>query len=660
MDSQAHTSRTAPPPRRHRRTKLLLGAASAALGTTLTSLGGHSARAQIITLPEIINTADLHPLQSDRVGAAVTVISGEKLREQEIPTVVDALRQVPGVVVAQSGGRGGLTTVMMRGMDARHVMVRIDGVEVNQLGFPGFDFADLPVEDIDRIEVIRGPQSGLYGSNAQAGVISIITRSGRGMKGWAADAKLEGGSRTTGTAAANVRGAAGPFYGSMTFTDYSTAGYNVSRFGSEADGSRALVYTAKGGVDYNQYFNVEGVLRYTNRYVQTDPQDFTFGSPTFGFVVDGDAATRYKSMAGRVGATLTLWDGHWIQSASINTFDEHTRAFQDRALIFGADGDRITLDYKSTLLFDTSVLGGEHHSFTGLVENRREDYRQLFSFTDYFKNRTSVAGEYILSLPTATTLSSAVRQDLNSAFEDVLTWRFALSQPLAGTGLRIHSSAGKGVTDPDVFQLFGSEFNAPNPTLTPEQSVGWDVGVEQTLWDRRVVNDVTFFSIDFTNKIELTFDDALGNFIYRNGTGKAHRQGVEVSSTFNILEWLSTTATYTFTDAKTSDGDPEVRRPPHAASFEATARFLDNRAKATIGVVYNGTRKDFFFSDAGTTLIDLPAATVVRGILSYEVMPGITAYVRGENIFDNRYEEVFSYRAPGAGVYAGVRGKFGG
>jgi vitamin B12 transporter len=626
----------------------------------LCTFGSAPGLAQAIPLPELVINANLVPLEASKVGSAVTVITGEQLRQQEIPTLADALRYVPGLVVAQSGGRGTLTTVMMRGMDARHLMVLVDGIEVNQLGFPGFDFADFLTEDIERIEVIRGPQSGLYGANAQAGVIAITTRTGRGMKGGAAEAKVEVGSRSTAGGAANVRGAAGPFYGSMTVQDYSTSGYNISRFGSERDGSRGLIVTSKAGVDFNQYFNVEGVVRYTDRKALTDPQDFNFGSPTFGFIIDGDAASTYKSTAGRVAGTLTLFEGHWIQTASLNVFDEHTRGFQDHVLIFGADGMRTTGDYKSTFLFDTAIFGGEQHSATFLAAQRREDYIQVFNRSEFIKDRTSFAGEYILSLPTYTTLTGAVRQDLNSAFEDALTWRVTLSQPFPTTGTRLHASAGTGVTDPDVFQLFGSDFNAPNPGLTPEQSIGWDAGIEQSFFDRRIVADVTYFSIDFTNKIELTFDPTLANFIYRNGTGVATRRGVEVAATYNVLDWLGVKATYTFTDAKNSDGDPEVRRPHNSASLEATARFLDNRAKATLGVVYNGVRKDFFFGDVGTTLIDLPGATVARAILSYDITPGVTVYVRGENIFNAHYEEVFSFRAPGPAVYAGIRGRFGG
>jgi vitamin B12 transporter len=630
------------------------------LGIVLATCGSAPALAQVTPLPEIVINANLVPLPANQVGSAVTVITGEELRQRELPTLADALRFVPGLVVAQTGGRGTVTTVMMRGMDARNIMVLVDGIEVNQLGFPGFDFADFLTEDIERIEVIRGPQSGLYGANAQAGVIAITTRTGRGMKGGAAEAKVEAGSRNTAAGAANLRGAAGPFYGSVTVQDYSTGGYNISRFGSERDPSRGLIITSKTGVDFTPYFNVEGVVRYTDRKAFTDPQDFRFGSPTFGFVIDGDAASTYKSTASRVAGTLTLFEGHWIQTASLNVFDEHTRGFQDQALIFGADGMRTTGDYKSTFLFDTAIAGGEHHSLTLLAAQRREDYIQVFSRDEFIKDRTSFAGEYILDLATATTLTGAVRQDWNSAFENALTWRATFSQRFPTTGTRLHASVGTGVTDPDVFQLFGSDFNLANPNLTPEQSIGWDAGIEQSFFDRRIVTDVTYFSIDFSNKIELSFDAARAGFIYLNGTGVATRRGVEIAGTYNMLDWLGIRATYTFTDAKNSDGDQEVRRPNNSASLDATARFADNRAKATVGVVYNGVRKDFFFADAGTTLIDLPGATVVRAVLAYDITPALTAYIRGENIFNAHYEEVFSYRAPGAAVYAGVRGRFGG
>src|SRR5436190_5039895 len=242
----------------------------------IAALGVATARAQSVELPQIVVSAGQAPMEASRVGASVTVISGDELREKHIPTVAEALRSVPGAEVDQSGGRGAVTQVRIRGDEANHVLILIDGIEVNAVADSNFDFADLTVEDVDRIEVIRGPQSGIYGSNAQSGVISIITRTGKGLAKPAAEAKVEGGSKNTLSGSANVRGAAGPFYGSATVSDYTTAGYPVSRFGGPNDGSRALTVTGKGGIDVFENFNIEGVIRHTDRFVRVDPQDFGF------------------------------------------------------------------------------------------------------------------------------------------------------------------------------------------------------------------------------------------------------------------------------------------------------------------------------------------------------------------------------------------------
>jgi vitamin B12 transporter len=206
-----------------------------------------------------------------------------------------------------------------------------------------------------------------------------------------------------------------------------------------------------------------------------------------------------------------------------------------------------------------------------------------------------------------------------------------------------------------VFELFGSPFNLGNPNLLPEQSIGWDAGIEQAFFGDRFVTDVTYFASDFTNKIELTFDPVLNNFIYQNGIGKATRRGVEATGTLRIFDWLTTTASYTYTDAHDSLGNEEVRRQPHAASIEATARFLDNKAKLTLGVNYNGKRQDFIFTPDGVTQGYLPGATILRGQFSYDVTPYATWFVRAQNIVNVQYEEVYSYRAPGFAAFAGLK-----
>jgi len=619
-----------------------------------------AASAQTNMLPDVVISANQSPQPADRVGASVTVLSGDKLRENGIATVADALRSVPGISMTQSGPRGSLTNSFMRGADPRNTLVMIDGIEVNQLGFPGFDFADLPTDDIERIEVIRGPQSGIYGANANAGVISIITRSGRGIKGAQGEAKAEIGSFLTRSGAFNVRGSNGPFYGSLTVSDYATRGYNVSRAGTEKDGSRAFVTTAKVGADFTQNFNVEGVLRYTDRRAYNDSQDFNFPpGPNYGLIVDSLAWNDYRNLAGKLGATLSLWDGHWVQSAAIKLSDERLPSFDAFLGSFGAGGKRVTSEYKSGFLFDSNLFGGESHGLTFLLDNRREDYMQDGNPVRFVKERTGLAAEYVLNLPTHLTLSGALRHDWNSSFADVWTWRYAASQRLPSTGTRIHASYGKGITDPDVFQLFGSTFNLANPNLVNEQSTGWDFGVEQQWLNKKLVTDVTYFSTRYTDKIDLIFSPGLGGLIYVNGAGVALREGVEVSATANWTGWFATTASYTYLDATDSFGAPEIRRPPHAGSLEATVRWAENRARATFGVNYNGTRKDFFFQPLGNVLVNLPGAWVGRMIVSYDISENTTLFARAENLFDARYEEIYSYRAQPFAAFAGLRVKFG-
>lgn len=618
------------------------------------------ALAQTNVLPDVVISASQYPQEAERVGASVTVLSGDKLRETGVATVADALRIVPGLAMTQSGPRSSVTNAFIRGADPRNTLVLIDGIEVNQLGFPGFDFADMPVDDIERIEVIRGPQSGIYGANANAGVVHIITRSGRGEKKAKVEGRVEGGSFATRAGSINVRGHEGPFYASVTVNNYATRGYNIARSGNERDGANALVTTAKGGVDIAPNFNIEGVLRYTDRSTRTDAQDFNFPpGPNYGLVVDSPGSYDYRSIAGRLGATLTLWDGRWVQSAAVKLFDENSSSFDAFIGPFGAQGMRTAAEYKSTFLFGTNVAGGERHNLTLLLDNRREDYSQAGNAQQFIKERTGFAGEYVLDLPTHTTLSGALRHDWNEGFADIWTWRVALSQRVPMTGTRIHASHGKGITDPDVFQLFGSTFNAPNPNLVNEQSIGWDVGVEQQWLGGRFVTDVTYFNTEYTRKIDLIFDPGIPGLIYVNGTGTALREGIEVTATANWFAWLSTTATYTYLDATDSFGQPEIRRPPHAGGFEATARWADNRARATFGVNYNGTRKDFFFQPTGNVLVNLPGAWVARMIVSYDITKNATIYARAENLFDARYEEIFSYRAQPFAAFAGLRVRFG-
>lgn len=628
------------------------------------------ANAQTV-LPELLVVSpSLVPIEASKTGSSVTAMSGEEIRSSGFSQLSDVMRTFPGIAVNQSGSRGSLTQFRVRGTEANHLLVIIDGVPANAVGDGEFNFADIPLDDIERVELLRGPQSGIYGANAHSGVLTIVTKSGRGLTKPEFNARFEAGTQKSAEAAATFRGAVGPVYGSVTATSATTNGFNIARTGVETDGAKRTAVTAKAGVDLTPYLNVEGFLRQTKRKADTDPQDPNFLGT--GLVEDraGDQS-KYEDTLARVEATLKLLDDRWIQSfkwtqsrQTVSAFDP--TSFLPEFLSFQSVGTNQSLSYKSSFLIDSAIAGGEKHRLTGFVEDRKESFSYLDQFlfgTDqqFWKDgksrrSTGVGGEYVLDLlATGTTISSAVRQDFNDPFEDELTWRLTLSQKIAPVGGRLHASIGRGVTNPNYFELYGfspSHF-AANPGLVPESSIGWDAGWEQTFWNGRVVVDVTYFNSRLEHEITTIF---LPNFNSQavNLTGTSTRQGAEVTGKFRPLDWLTLAGTYTYTDARDDKGVQEVRRPRHAASGSATVLFDGGRGKATLNVVYNGKMPDTFFTFPSQTVI-LNEYTRIGGMISYDTTPWSTVYIRGENVFNQRYEEVVSYRSPGAAVYAGVK-----
>lgn len=647
-----------------RLTSLTLLRSGLAAGALLAALG--VANAQTTLLPELLVVSpSLVPVEASKTGSSVTAMSGEEVRSSGFSQLSDVMRTFPGIAVNQSGSRGSLTQFRVRGTEANHLLVMIDGVPANAVGDGEYNFADIPLDDIERVELLRGPQSGLYGANAQSGVLTIVTKSGRGLTKPEFNARFEGGTQKSAEAAATARGSIGPIYGSITATSATTDGFNIARNGFETDGAKRTVVTAKGGVDLSPHVNVEGFLRHARRHAESDPQDPNFLNT--GLVEDAPGySTTVQETLARVEGTVKLFDDRWIQSAKWTGSRLNLVSLENFGQSSSSLGTADTLSYKSALLLDSMFAGGEKHRLTALVENRREQ----FSFDSIFlfgpdldaarngrtRTSTGVAGEYVLDLlATGTTISSAVRQDFNDPFEDELTWRFSLSQKVAAVGGRLHTSIGRGVTNPSFIEQFGfltSTF-VPNRDLVPESSVGWDVGWEQSLWNGRVVVDVTYFNSRLEHEVVFVSLPSFKSSV-RNLDGTSTRQGVETTAKFRLVDWLTLAGTYTYTDARDDKGVQEIRRPRHAASGSATVGFLEGRGKATLNVLYNGKMPDTLFTFPSQT-VTLNAYTLVGGMISYDTTPWSTIYIRGENVFNQRYEEVVSYRSPGAAVYAGVK-----
>jgi vitamin B12 transporter len=607
-------------------------------------------QAQPTALPETVISANQVPQPADRVGASVTVLHGDQLRAQGIETVPDALRTVPGLHVQTSGSKGSITQVRMRGGDANHVLVMIDGVPTNRLDAGDFDFADFLIDDVERIEVIRGPQSGIYGGNAHTGVISIFTKSGRGLKKPELTIRTEGGTQRSHWLSANVAHHTGAIYGSYTFQHRETDGFSISRLGPEKDGHRAFIFNGKGGIDLSEHLNIEGVLRHVDRKAQLDPEN---DIP----LPDGYGLDTFQQTNARLNATLRSWNGNFVQRFGVFSTDLKYSNFN---AFFGpppfqAFGQTQGADYKASLQYST---GAVQNTSTFLLDYIDEKFQTSFG-DDAERNRVGVAYEHIFDLPTGTSISGAIRHDFHDKFADYFTWRIAVSQRLTSS-TRLHTSVGKGVTLPNFNEMFSTAPNfIPNPNLLPESSIGWDIGIEQTLWNGLIVFDATYFSSRFEDRIARVA--VPGGISAANIAGVSPRHGVELTGKFNPWTFLTLETTYTFTEAETPAGLAEVRRPKHAAAFVATYRLPDNKTRASVIVSHNGKARDEYFPPPffATTSTILGSYTLVNAIVSHQINPNTQIYIRGENLLNEKYEEIFTYRSPGAAGYIGLRMKFG-
>ncbi len=643
------------------RNRLLLS--SGALVAALAVPGTATAQAPAEALPEITVSSHQVPVELSRTGTAVTVMRGDDLRARGVRDLAEALRDVPGVNVAPTGSAGTLTQVRIRGADSNHILVLVDGVPMNRLDAGDFDFANFGLEAVERVEVLRGPQSGLYGSNAQAGVISITTKSGRGLAKPQAEIFTELGSRKTGQVGASARGSAGPFYGAVTVQHMNTAGYNIARAGNERDGHRHRTVTAKFGMDLTPQFNVEGVVRNVERATQYDQEAFPLSDPP---VFDSYAFDRFKTTTGHVAGTLKLFDDRWIQRASWGLLrDTYVSDFGFPPPFYTTHGRRERMDYRSSFLFDTPAPGGAaKHTVSVQVDREIEHFEHNNSgfppgAVSADRSRRGLAGEYLLDLPFGLTVSAAARRDWNDVFQDANTWRLTASQRFASTGTRLHATAGTGITNPSFTEQFGAGLNfVGNPALKPEHSFGWDVGVEQAFLNGKLRVDVTYFQADVTDQIVNGVINGQNTAV--NALGVSHRKGVEATGHFNVFDWLKLSASYTYLKATRPDGTPEPRRPPHTASGSATVLFLDGRGRFTTGFHYNASREDRANVPAGNqTRVMLSSYNLVSAMVSYDVTPWATAYVRAENLFNKSHEDVYSYRGTPFGAFAGLRVKLG-
>ncbi|MEL7543551.1 MAG: TonB-dependent receptor [Pseudomonadota bacterium] len=591
------------------------------------------------------------PVNPSTVGSSVSVVTSADLERRQIRNAADALRTVPGVIVGRTGSVGGVTQVRIRGGEGNQVKVVIDGVDVRSLEGGEFDFSTLLATDIERIEVIRGPQSGIYGANALTGVINIVTKKGGVPR---VGATAEGGSFGSSYFAANASAGTEQAHLSLSAAHKKTDGFNVSRTGPERDGSEQKTFFARGGASLTDDIRIGAMGRYQTNFTESDR-----GAP-----VDTLGATDAREqMFGSVFAEVDTFQKAWTHRLFADHLDDDFTSITAGSIFspFTSFGERTRYGYLSTLTFATNAGLAAEHKIVGLAERIREQSELSSQTRTAERAQDAFALEYRGGFADRFFLTANVRHDDKDAFDDATTYRLSAAYLLPETGTRVHASYGKGITDPTFFELFGRTTDfAGNPDLQPEEAIGWDIGVEQKLLNDRLIFDVTYFQSDLTKQIS---GFSFGGFTsVQNNPGTSERRGVEVTASAQLTPDLLVSGAYTYTDAKTAAGVGEVRRPQHSGSLSVTYSFDDGRGKVSADAIYNGEMTDNCFSPLcgfSPVPVALDEYLVVNLAASYKLTDQIEAFGRVENLFDENYEEVFGFETAPVAVYAGLRFSLG-
>ncbi len=630
---------------------------TAAIALAATRLAAQDLR-DTVRLPGIVVTATRLPTPAGSVSNGVTVIRGETLRERGITHLLEALRLVPGFTVAQNGSFGGFTSGFLRGGESDYVRVLVDGVPVNDAGGQ-MDLANLSTDNVDRIEVVRGPASVLYGSDAVTGVVQIFTRRGEGPAGLSASAR----AGTYGTSAfdAAVQGGTG------------TLGYSLaaSRFGS--DGAYAF---------NNAYRNttVSALVR-ARPGTATDAQlTVRYGEDRFEIPTDfAGQVTDSNQYSSGDGVTVGLDVGHRLSRraevrmlATSHTNFAHYEDGPDDATQTDRFVSRTWFARRAADLRANVDLGrGRMLTAGAMLEDERGHARSLFQSTfgdspDSSRNdRTDRAayGQLLWAWGDRAALTAGVRVEDNETFGTFATYRAGLSYRVSGT-TRLRATMGRAFKEPTFYENFATGFDRGNADLAPERAASWEAGVEQSLAGGRAQLAVTAFTQRFRDMIDY-ISPAPGaqqpNFF---NVAAANASGLEVEAHASAGTRLLLGLTYAWLHTEVTDsgfgglgsfavGARLLRRPTHSGSLSADVRVARGSALGA-RLIYVGDRDD-------VNSTRLPAYARVDASAQVELFgaraarAGVALLVRVENVMDANYQEVLNFPARGRTILGGVR-----
>lgn len=613
------------------------------------------------TTENIVVTASRSPLSTSDIGSSTTIITREQIERRQARYVTDLLRAVPGIAISHSGAVGSQTQVRMRGAEANHVLVLIDGVRANDpASGDEFRWELLSTGNVERIEIVRGPQSSLWGSDALAGVVHIITRSGAHQP--KIGGFVESGSHSTLNGGLQA-GAGGESWSvGLGLESLSTDGTNIARTGEEPDGSDMTTVSLSGQYRPTENLSLDAGARAVDAYSEFDPVDYF----VTGLPVDGDVATDSQQISIHAGGSLGTHGGKVLHHLDAKYFDTSNYNLIDGVRDSLTRSDRTTLAYQSDVRIGENLLSmALEHELTQF-EQRGE-----IGFGDPNQDQEmsvdSVIADYQEKSVDRLTWLLSARYDRNSDFDNALTGRLSLVYQFNDT-TRLRSNIGTGQKSPTFIERFGyypGQF-VGNPELKPEKSTSFDIGFERIMLGDALELHVTVFRQNLEDEINgFVFDPDTFLFTAENMIGDSSREGVEIAAMFSATDKLAFNASYTFTDSsESSEGGSnvtELRRPRHSGSLSANYQFLDERAELNLVADFGGSRSDIFYPPYPdpSEIVTLDSYWLLDLTANYRIAGSTIVYVRATNLLDEDHEQVYGYRTAGRAAYFGVRVDFG-
>jgi len=595
-------------------------------------------------MEEVVVTATRISTPEEEVGSSINVITAKEIEAKGYFTVHEALKGIPGLDVSTEGGQGQGGSVFMRGANSYHTLVLIDGVEMNDpTGINrGFKFANLTVDNIERIEVLRGPQSVLYGADAMGGVINIITRKGKGKPAFYLGG--EGGSYNTwrefgGGSMGNER-----FDLSLGVSHISSDGFSATdedlEGNSEDDRWENTSASARMGLVLSENTDLDFVFRFHDGRTHLDNGGGA-NQDQEDYLVD----ERKIFLKGQ--ARVFVLDGLWEQTFSYG-FGDHDRDYRNDPWVgeYSYDGEKQEISWQHNLyLHETNTLTmGLEYEQEGMDDHTSID-RSVHTYSVFVQDQIKLMDRSFTTL--------GLRYDDHEEFGKEVTYRITQAFLIRDRGTKFKGSYGTGFRAPSLNELYYvNPWGGPggNPDLNPEKSKGWDIGIEQSFSDDVTVG-ITYFQNDFDDLIE--WDNGYDN------VNKAQTRGVESFVEASPLKDLSLRLNYTYTDTEDDTGKRLLRRPLHKVGFNTFYRFL-NRGTVNLDILYVGERDDSYWDTMAFTARDVAIDdyVVVNLAGSFDISERFHVFARIENLFDEDYYEAYGYGTAGFSAYGGVKIEF--